>query len=34
MRDVKFRVYDEGRMKYPEEYKEIRYIKRKDKNND
>lgn len=25
MRDVKFRVYDEGRMKYPEEYKENRF---------
>jgi len=25
MRDVKFRVYDDGRMKYPEEYKENRF---------
>ncbi len=25
MRDIKFRVYDEGSMKYPEEYKENRF---------
>lgn len=25
MRDIKFRVYDEGRMKYPGEYKENRF---------